>query len=228
LTASGTAAPPAALALSGRQLDLYGALADRSERLASMYYGALLVRDSGGNPDRFALAAHGMRELMEKLPAYLDVAMPAHAETLKRKVQEVEDAWNHVVNSSGWSSPQNAWQGSIDCRLRKFLAKLDSFFCWFRNHMPRRREEVSAVLRTIDPANRQLPRLLEERNVATWNEMRQFFQSVAHHGKTPAQVDFDKSVETLERFLLERLAPRTFDDFAEIDAILGTSETKNA
>ena len=193
-----------------------------------MYYGALLVLGSVGNPDRLALAAHGLRELVEKLPSYLDVAMPAHTETLKTKVQEVEDAWNHVVNSSVWSSPRNAWQGSIDRRLRRFLAKLDNFFCWVRNHVPRRREEVSAVLRTIDPANRQLPRLLEERSIKEWNEMREFFQNVSHHRKACAQVEFHKSVDTLERFLLERLAPRTFDDFAEIDAILGTSETKNA
>jgi hypothetical protein len=228
MTTPGATVEAATRALSGQQLALYRALAEKSERLASMYYGALLVLGSAANPDRFALAAHGLRELMEKLPSHLDVAMPAHGEKLMTKIREVENAWNFVVNSGGWNSPPSAWQGSIDKPLRKLLTKLDGFFCWLRDHMPRRREEVLAVLRTIDPANRPLPKPLEERNIDEWNELREFFQGVAHHGKARAETDFDKTVDTLERFLLERLAPRTFDDFAEIDAILETSETQNA
>jgi len=53
--------------LSGSQRTLYEALASKDPRLARMYLGALSVLDRQGNPDRLALASHGLRELMEKM-----------------------------------------------------------------------------------------------------------------------------------------------------------------
>lgn len=157
---------------------------------------------------------------MEKLPAYFDVAMRAHGEKLSVKIREVEDAWRRALERSQCASPGNEWQGQIDGPLRKFLTKLTEFFSWLAEHMPRRKEEVSATLRTIDPANRQLPKQIEKLNVDTWDQMREFFQSVAHHGRVISREEFDQWSDALERFLLERLVPRTFDDFAKIDAIL--------
>lgn len=67
-------------ALTGQQralyealLDLGSAAKDENPRMAKMYFGAVLVLRQIGNPDRLALAAHGLRELMEKMPRFLDV-----------------------------------------------------------------------------------------------------------------------------------------------------------
>jgi hypothetical protein len=58
----------APLILPEQQLALYKALLRKHDVLAQMYYGAIKVLTDIDNPERYALAAHDMRELMEKLP----------------------------------------------------------------------------------------------------------------------------------------------------------------
>ena len=61
------------LQLSAQQRALYEALAEQDKRLAGIYLGSLLVLSQLENPDSLALAAHSLRELMEKLPKYRDL-----------------------------------------------------------------------------------------------------------------------------------------------------------
>ena len=78
------------LQLLPHQRALLKALETKDKALGSMYYGALKVMNDNGNPDRFALAAHSIRELMEKLPYYLELRLKATKETLKEKVRQLE------------------------------------------------------------------------------------------------------------------------------------------
>ena len=57
-----------------------------------MYLGALMVFDQGGNPDRLALAAHSFRELMEKLPRYIDV--PAESSPSSAKLEGLRECFS--------------------------------------------------------------------------------------------------------------------------------------
>jgi hypothetical protein len=50
-----------------------------------MYLKALMVLNHTDNLDHFARCAHGVRELMEKIPAFLDVQTRAHQESLGSK-----------------------------------------------------------------------------------------------------------------------------------------------
>ncbi len=87
--------------ISGKQRFLYEALSERDtqlaneqgKKLADMYLGALRVLADEHNPDRLPLAAHGIRELLEKLPRYLKVptqaAAPKKLPSLKEKVQHL-------------------------------------------------------------------------------------------------------------------------------------------
>jgi hypothetical protein len=78
--------PPVRIELSGERLALYEALFRRSERIARMYLGAHYALPGGLNPERFAVAAHCVRELMEKVPEIVAVSTPAHSERLGAKV----------------------------------------------------------------------------------------------------------------------------------------------
>jgi len=53
---------------------IFTALSGKHARLAAMYAGACHVLVSG-NPDHLALAAHNVRELIEKLPDHVDDRM---------------------------------------------------------------------------------------------------------------------------------------------------------
>ncbi len=209
--------------LSGQQLAFHRALTEKSAKLASMYHGALRVLQDDGNPDRLALAAHGLRELMEKLPAHFDVEMPAHRESLGPKVRELENHWKQTVDKSTCRNPDGPWRGEIDRHLTRLLAELAGFFAWLNEHMPKRKEEVSATLRIIDPAKRPLPPQLQKLNVETWHAIHAFFIKVSHHGLACSVEELAQWTDALERFLLDRLVPRTFDDLRAIDAILAES-----
>jgi len=185
-----------------------------------MYRGGLAVLEDASNPDRFAQCAHSMRELMEKLPELLDVPTKAQKESLKGKVREVADAYNGTLKRTSCFSATAGWDGSIDGHLRKLLARLGSFLEWFATHHPRRRDELHGVLVRLDGSGRQLPKPLASLNVDAWDKKRDYFQSVAHHRHTADEHEFRQWMDALERFLLDRLEPRTFDDFAEIDALL--------
>jgi len=186
-----------------------------------MYVGGLTVLADVSNPDRHSLCAHSLRELMEKLPEYLDVSTKAHKESLKNKVGEVEEKFTRMKVTTGCFNASAGWDGNIDAPLREFLVRLTAFCEWFSAHHPRRREEVHRTLVRLDGSGRSLPTALASLNVDAWDEKRDFFQAVAHHRKAAKDAEFTQWLDALERFLLERLVPRTFDEFAEIDAILG-------
>lgn len=179
----------------------------------------MVLRDAS-NPDRLAQCAHSMRELMEKLPELLDVPTKAQKESLKAKVQEIENAYIGTQKKTGCFSTSNEWEGSIDGHLQKFLVRLGSFFEWFASHHPRRRDELHGVLNRLDGSGRTLPKPLASLNVDAWDQKRDFFQSVAHHRHKGDEREFRQWLDALEQFLLDRLKPRTFDDFAEIDTLL--------
>jgi len=211
--------------LSGQQSALYRALLEKDQKLADMYMGTLIVLNHNENPDHLAHAAHGVRELMEKLPSFVNVPIKAQSESLKSKIIELEKIWlTTLEKSQSYNNP--IWEGDIDSRLHTLLNKLHLFFEWFTNHHPRRKAEVAETLRRLDISGRTLPTPLEELNIKTWSGMKDFFQSVAHHREPPTTDDvFGQWLESLEIFLLDRLCPRTFTDLKKIDEIIQEGES---
>lgn len=214
-------------ALSGQQLALLQELQEldrapgsRGYSLAVMYQGGLAVFENSGHADRFAQCAHSLRELMEKIPECLDVPMRAQGERLTVKVRELEGSFAGARESTGCFSESNGWHGRVDRHLRSFLLRADGFFEWFASHYPRRRAEAQSALMRLDSSGRPLPEPLGSLNVDAWFAMREYFQSVAHHRRVAEEGELRGWVDALERFLLERLVPRTFDDFDEIDRLL--------
>jgi len=60
--------PDDRLALTPTQQELYKVLADQHVGIAVCYQAAIAIINDEVLPDRLALAAHALRELMEKLP----------------------------------------------------------------------------------------------------------------------------------------------------------------
>ena len=184
-----------------------------------MYRSGLIVLADSANPDRFSLCAHAIREMMEKLHEYLNVSVQAQRESLKPKVQDLANTWSAIPKNPAPSETQRT-DGIVDRRLEVFLRKATEFFEWFSKHNPTRRKEVHGALALLDGSGRSLPAPLAELNVDAWTTIRDFFVNVAHHRHDTTNEDFSAWLDALERFLLDRLLPRTFEDFAEIDALL--------
>ena len=157
---------------------------------------------------------------MEKIPERLDVPMEAQRESLKGKVRELEGVFVDARESTTCFLEGGGGHGRVDRELQRFLLKADGFFEWFVSHCPRRREEARRAFTQLDSSGLALPEPLGSLNVTFWFEMRDYFLSVAHHRRVAEGRDLREWLDMLERFLLERLVPRTFDDFDEIDALL--------
>jgi hypothetical protein len=212
------------LELSGSQRALQSALARRSVVLERMYIGGLAVLWDEANPDRFALCAHSLRELIEKLPQHFNVPQQAMTESLKAKVNELLPHWDRAQKGS--CHKDGVWDGAIDNLLKAFLRRLGGFLEWHTTHHRRRNAEAVDALRKFDATGRALPPPLEALNVAALEQMRDFFQKVAHHRRVVEHGEFVAWQDSLERFLLDRLVPRTFEDFEEIDQLI--DEVSNA
>jgi len=205
--------------LLSHQLVLYQALKKKNNSLASMYYGALKVLNDVDNPERFILAAHGIRELMEKILQYLDVDVKVLKERLKDKVREVEKIWDSCCKQSRCYDSSD-WNGYIDAHLKNFLKYISNFFEWFKKYYPKRRSEITKIIRELDFMEIPLPKPIEDLKIKEWNYLWNFFIAVSHHHKDVEKKEFDKWLLAFERFLLNYLYPRTFDDFEKIDEII--------
>ena len=62
---------------------------------------------------------------------------------------------------------------------------------------------------------------LEEQNVQMWMDLKNYFTKTSHHRARTGLDEMTTQLSRLEVFLSDRLAPRTFEDFAEIDDIIG-------
>lgn len=209
--------------LDGARQELYKALAALNPEVGMMYFGALMTRTNAANPDRFALVAHGLRELMEKLPKYVDVPIVNKGASLKERVralaQRRELAILNSINRDGAE-----WRGEIDNHLRAFLSDSDGFFEQFAGEDITRRGRAATILRGLDPSAEPLPEKLEELNIIKWQKCNDYFVRVSHHSRVADENEFDAHISELETLLIDRLAPRTSDDFAVIDLIIKEGE----
>jgi hypothetical protein len=92
---------PLLLNLTGQQNALHEALSDKDQKLASMYLGALKAFEQSANPEMYVHAAHSMRELMEKMPQYLDLPVEEHIPSLKERTRYLADNWVNGARRSG-------------------------------------------------------------------------------------------------------------------------------
>lgn len=212
------------LDLLGRQRALHIALVEKNEHLGNMYIGALTALQNDSNPERLSQVAHSLRELMEKMPAYMNLPVKVKSETLGMKVREFSCEWKKVrTKSEHHRNPE--WSEQVDGPLRKFLKKTEEFFLWFEQHRPKRKDQVALTLRALDPMGRPLPLPLEKLRVDEWEKIRDYFVGVAHHQIGAIHGEFISRLDALEVFLLDRLRPRTFADHDTIDSIIREGES---
>jgi hypothetical protein len=211
--------------LSGQQKSLFEELAKQNPILSRMYLGSVVVLRDLANPDRFPQCAHSIRELMEKLPTWFDVPTKAHRESLGNQVSNLVSSFEAMKSKSTCHNEENGWEGEIDGRLKGFIERFEVFVTWKRNHFPRRREEAGDLLERIDASGRRLPQPLAEKNADIWMELKDYFTVSSHHPSNEIdEEEFLQWVDAFEKIILDRLVPRTFDDFKEIDGLIEEGE----
>ena len=216
--------------LSFRQRALWEALTNFSSRAGSrqlgpIYLGVLECFERPASPDVEAHAAHGARELMEKL-SFLVLSGPDDtAGNLDDRVAEILLA----QESARSSLPQDraSWADErVSSEITELLDVIDKVAAW-RNR--NRYEPGAAAGAMAQFCFDRLPtpsRLVKQRE---WRDLRNYFNSVAHHRSLEdgaATLDQVKSrFEQLEEYLNARWAPATVRDLAAIDRLLDRGST---
>ncbi|MGI0060499.1 MAG: hypothetical protein ACREBJ_12110 [Nitrosotalea sp.] len=207
------AVQPEAFKLSNQEKLFYDSLNKMDSKFGKWYLGSLMVLADANNPDRLALAAHNLRELMEKLPEHMDAK--TKSESLRVKVQNLCAVWNKHVKKI------KSGEKKI---VLTFLQRFEEFLVWFEDSVPKRKEGVSKALKQFEPKGLQLPPPLEEMRVIEWNKIWDYFIYTAHHREKDDLELFLKWKEAFEKFLLDRLSPRTFEDQADLQALIEKGE----
>ncbi len=205
-----------------RQQRLYEALVAISPALAAMYLGALVVLGDTQNPDRFALSAHGIRELVDNMPRHLGVKVVYLGQKLSDKVGEINRGWTSI--RPRLADCNSGSQLSIDEEIASFFCKLDQLLADSEAIAPGQDQELAEVLRLLDGSRSILPPALEKRNVSGLRALAGFFVRVLHHSTEPREDEFRNRLDLLESFLLDQLRPRTFEEHAALDALLALDQ----
>jgi hypothetical protein len=231
----GEPAPPAEPldegGLVGQQLGFYQALAEQDGRAATWYLGARMTLSTTNNPERLQQAAHSLRELMDKLHPI--VGLPAKAEgsdldkseggNLGDRFDAMTAKWEKAKQQSKCHT-EGMWSGEIDDAARRGLAAVDETIEWQRKNRPRRKETYRAKIRALDVSRRPPPSWIEDTHVLLWDKLRDYFVKVCHHGHETNEDEFSAKLHELERFVLERLKPRTYPEQATLDQLIAEAE----
>ncbi len=207
------------LELSSQQRAVVDALqVYESERypLSRWYLGALYAIGNRYNPDRWSQAGQSLRELLEKLPR---VVLEGDAQVQNRPNFREQRSRLYTRFDSDRQRYQDGWEGQeIDRQLARTLEDAATYFQ--QNHQqPTRSDQIQAGVAHIDPMADQMDSATRGRKrdeiVSLWQQLEAF----AHH-HTSDEEGFMRCLRTLERTVLDLLAPVTAQDQQEIQSIL--------
>ncbi len=207
------------------QLELLDALDRLNPRLARMYEGALRAFVAVDNPDCLAQCALSVREIFDKLHLATKHQPPPRTVSMRTKANEVRRAWQIVIQSSAaYQSGTGKWAGEVNGALNRFLEVVAEFINYLAREMPFRRDELSRILNSFDPAPGPLPVPHANEKRSTLEKLHEYMNNVAHHNFEPAREDFAERLAAAEMFLMDLVqplvAPRPYEDRAVLDALL--------
>ena len=196
--------------LSSRSGQLMGILTRQKGRADHFYEGALRALADRSNPVRAQSAAYCLRELIEELEraALAPTSGPKLGDLFKR----FRPAWERAerrLDDRGLVDHCDPAVFAVD----KFLEDADA------EHLSRR-DRAQTALTELDPVGRERPRDAREQQISALLGFRERFGRVLHGPEPTDPLAFAATVEGFEAFLLAWFAPRTFDDFGEIDELL--------
>lgn len=186
-------------------------------RLADWYLGAITVLTQESNPERFAQAAHSMREILEKLPEEIELPISKNPSSLSDRVKSLNAQWKRVKRQPEYITPDNQ-------RLTRFFGILSDFFADFEDTFSTSREVAKIIQDELDPLGARMPSVLSEERSKDWVALRNYFVDVCHHRFLPDQSEFLAKFAAVEAFLLDLASPKSVDNQAQILELIQEAE----
>jgi hypothetical protein len=194
-------------------------LKSTTPRLTAYYWEAIRALREGDEEIRYSIAGHALRELQNGLPNYLNV--PEVSGGLGEFFGWLRDAWQPLPLRWAERGAGERLVETIDPALRRFLGTLGDKIKIYSAAHPRRRDMHQSALARLDPGLGETPDTVQKVIVSTWMRLQDTFNS-ATHSSNPEE--FESAVEAFEDFLIDRLAPRTFEKRDAIKALVEEAE----
>ena len=190
-------------------------------RLTAYYWEAIRALRDGDDEIRYGIAGHALRELQNGLPNHLEV--PEERGRLGDFFDWLQGQWSKLLPNRPAKVNAELWTGAeIDQPLGVFLGALHDKIEIYSGVNPRRREMHRSALGRLDPGLSRAPEAVQSAIVKTWMDLGDVFNK-ATHSSNPEE--FEGAVETFEDFLIDRLAPKTFEKRDAIKALVQEAES---
>jgi len=202
----------------------FGSLARRSAKVAKIYRGGLAVLFDEQNPCRFELAAHSMRELMEKCPLLIGGDVLSTGDGMKNRLGPVRQAYLTVTRDQGLN--ESFPLAGLEGPLRAVLMELARFFKWQDDNRPKAEKRIAETLTALSGPGQALPVDIFDNEVNRWMEADDYFHMVAHNRQDVVSRDeFLHHMTSIESILLRRLQPRAVAGHDALDASIQEGES---
>jgi len=203
------------------QSKVHAELSRLDTRAGEMYLGVIRVLGQDDNPDRVSQAAHSLRQIIEKLGEWLGAPLKVPG-TLGGKVRDLREKWDPQRFPSVFETSTQA--GAPDPFMHSFLREVRTFFDWYDNSEPNRREAMGRFFARLEPSGRRLPFSVERILTRQWSDLQGKLSGIAHHNCAANDSSVRELLDAFGGLVLERVRPRTFERQDEIDRIITEAE----
>ena len=183
-------------------------------READMYESALQIASAATIIDWMALAAHDVREMMDRLPHRLQgKPLPDH-NALRNRVQNFRD--HH------WGAALSLLEAEGRTQCVALVRKASKFFDQFDREFPKKRAVFAAAQEAVGVMPSLLPPKMQEEVETEWVRLSKHFIDICHHNATDTPERFREHMLRFARFTLDRLAPpiAAVEDLDRLDAVI--------
>lgn len=186
--------------------------------LHDWYLGALFVLNDESNPDRIALAAHGLREVSDRL---MRLAGVEKQNSLGNEVTGLHGKWVKVKSDAASCAGSCATHVSV--QLRGFLDELDKVLDNHVRFLPTRKTQILTAVEKFDVNDRIATGGAAKSTQDLWFRLHTFFNNCGHHGKTDLS-ELKVNLGEFESLLIDLRLPSPSGDLSMIDEILAEAE----
>lgn len=209
---------------SVNKAQLRKALRAAHRNLDEIYENILNVLGTDNISDNIRMAALDIRELLNKLPDYINAPFKKNTDKLGILTDRLKAKWKGQKIETYL---EVAWHDVHIEAIKNFLIECKIFFQLNDEIHVSRKEKAIATSRTLNTKHSEevLPEHLEETIAAQWNGFLDYFNGVLHSEYGATNKDqFLAQLSNLEEFLIRLLEPNVFDAMQEIDAIIDAGE----
>ncbi len=203
---------------------LKNVLKTTNHNLGEAYESILNVLNADNIPDNIRMAAFGIRELLNKLPDYINVPFGKKTDKLGMLTDKLKAKWEDQKIEAYL---EITWLDFHIERIKNFLIECRGFFQLNDQIHVLRKEKAIATLRTLNTkhSEEKLPEQVEEAIAMQWNAFLDYFNGTLHseYGSTDKDL-FILRLSHLEEFLIGLLEPDVFESMHDIDEIIKSGE----